>query len=485
MVTKSLYQCDETKPVCLRCTKSGRLCVEREATDQASFTIHVENRYASGKAKRPRGPRSSLTIFSPKVDLQTRALTYYLQEHFQAFPGPNIWGGISECISIWKVSNRTCIMVELALSSMALAVFSRAKQHPPAATEATLKYHRLLQIAREKIALVGTSASDGRELDAYLLSVSLMNRYECAELIKESTTKKHCSTWGPHWSHHDGAMAILQFWHDSESQSTPPKIIKHARRDLIKIFLLRNLPLPDWVLDGERFGETGCELEYDRVLVRLVNLHHASQHNEFPEPESAERMSTEARELDDELQHWSTKIPSSGAYQEHSLTEPHTWPSDYFYSSQVFSYSTLGHAAAWSEYFATKLLINSTRLKIINASRPDPRVWVTHQMQRVNCIKQMKSAADGLAATIPFCIGRFKVQPPTSDEQPLPIELNEDQQIKPHLANLVVWPLTVASSIGGIDPKQRQWFRSELASIGRITGNGGLEFAETASWGTF
>ena len=376
-------------------------------------------------------------------------------------------------------------MVELALSSMALAIFSRTKQYPPAAAEATLKYHRLLRVAQEKIALVGTPASDGKELDGYLLSISLMSRYESTALISDQITKKHCSTWGPCWSHHDGAMAILKFWHDSQSQSTLPKIIKHARRDLIKCFLLRNLPLPDWVLDGERFGETGCELEYDRILVRIVNLCYASQHDGFLQPESVERMNIEARELDDELRNWAAKVPSPRFFVKHVLTEPNTRPREHFYSSQVYSFAGLGSAADWNEYFTTKLLINSTRLKILDASHLHPPCWVTHRMQRVKCINQMKSAADSLAATIPFCVGRFKAQDPDSAEQPSSLEFSTNEQIKPHLANLVVWPLTVASSVGGIDPKQRQWFRSELASIGKITGNGVLESAETASWGMF
>ena len=375
-------------------------------------------------------------------------------------------------------------MVELALSSMALAVFSRAKQYPPAAAEATFKYQRLLRVAQEKIALVGTSASDETELDAYLLSVSLMSRYESFALINGKMTQRNCSTWGPCWFHHDGAMAILKFWHDSQTKNTPPKIIKHARRDLIKCFLLRKLPLPDWVMDGESFGEIGCEVEYDRIVVRVVNLSYASQHKGGLEPNLAEKFNTEAREIDRELQNWSTKIPSWQAYQEHSLTGLEACPGEHFYSSQVYSFSTLGHAAAWCEYFATKLLVNSIRLRILNANHPCPGFWLTHKMQQAKCIKQMESAANGLAATIPFCIGRFKVQHPVSAEERPPLDFTTNEQIKPHLANLVIWPLTIASSVCGTDAKQRQWFRSELASIGKITGNGVLEYAETASWGS-
>lgn len=66
--------------------------------------IHTENSYASGETKRPRGPRSSLTVIRPHFDLSTRALNYYLQTHLQAVGDvPNLTKGLAECIVAWKV----------------------------------------------------------------------------------------------------------------------------------------------------------------------------------------------------------------------------------------------------------------------------------------------------------------------------------------------------------------------------------------------
>lgn len=91
--------------------------------------------------------------------------------------------------------------------------------------------------------------------------------------------------------------------------------------------------------------------------------------------------------------------------------------------------------------------------------------------------------ADSLASTIPFCLERFKVADnPNSPIRQTAITLNTNEEIKPYLASSAVWPLTIASSLGGIDVRQHLWFRSELARLGRIIGAGVLECAETDQW---
>jgi len=50
------------------------------------------------------------------------------------------------------------------------------------------------------------------------------------------------------------------------------------------------------------------------------------------------------------------------------------------------------------------------------------------------------------------------------------------------MAMLAVWPLTLASSVRSVGAKQRLWFRSELAHLGRRVGYGIMECAETDLW---
>ena len=205
--------------MCQRCRKSRRICVEPSAAKQAHFTIHVENSYASGKVKRPRGPRSSLTVLRPDFDLQTRALAYYLQYHLQPLTdAPSGLGCLCECVAAWNLSDKDP-MVDLALSSLSLALFARTQKHLRAGTEASSKYYHLLRVAQERIAQVATPTFDERDIEACLLAVLFMGRYEAATHGPGDLDSRKSFKSLQSWSHHDGSMAILRIWYDNRSQS--------------------------------------------------------------------------------------------------------------------------------------------------------------------------------------------------------------------------------------------------------------------------
>lgn len=374
-------------------------------------------------------------------------------------------------------------MVDLALSSMALAVFSRTQHHPAAATEASSRYYRLLRVVQERIAQMGVSTLHERNIDACLLAIFLMGRYEgVAHRPGDLNSRDPFTSLQDSWCHHDGAMAILKIWNNNFSHNTATCIIKQTRRGLIKSYLLRNLPLPDWMQNGIRFGEHDLDLDYDRVIVRIVNLHYAStilKQEDGLQIEKAKELNKEAQELDRALQNWAAQIPSTNSYQPNILTESGHWPRRHFYSSIVYSYSSPGYAAAWAQYFATRMLINAIGLRVLELIRPNSFIEPTYEQQRLPYMTQLQAMADSLASTIPFCLERFKVGNPNSQ---LPITLNKNEEIEPRLANLVGWPLTIASSLEGIDVRQRLWFRSELARIGRIIGDGMLVCADADQW---
>ena len=376
-------------------------------------------------------------------------------------------------------------MVDLALSSMALIIFSRTQCHPSAATAASSRYHRLLQVAQKRIPQVGILASDEYSIDACLLAVLIMGRYEGATHRPGNCSSNRSLTSLQSWSHHDGAMAILKIWNDNLNHNSATFIIKQIRRGLIRTCLLRNLQLPDWILDGTRFGEHDLELKYDRIFVRIVNLYYAFsniQQRPYLQTIKTEDLNTEAWELNKALQDWAILIPSKRSYRRHVLPELDASQRRNFYSMIVYSYSRPEDAVIWSQYFAARMLINSIRLKILALNCHGSHSDFTYQEQQPECITQLKAMSDDLASTIPFCIERFTVANPSSSVHQASVTLNTKEDIKPYSASLVVWPLSIASSLEGIDVRQRLWFRSQLANLGRITGNGVLESAETDQW---
>ena len=465
----------------------------------ACSVVHIENPYASGRRKRPRGPRSipaaeltgSLDVVPqpPLVDLKTTALAYYMHYHFQTLKdATNISKGVADdFLSIW-MSRAECPMIDLAVSSMALAVFSQTQQHPSAAIEASTKYQRLLQITHMTL-----FSLDEGNVDAYLLANFFMGRYEDTvhrpnHLNPRTSfimTLQSCS-------HHDGALAILKTWKDHLSSSQPATdLIKHTRRGMIRSALMRNLALPEWMLEGASFGEHGLELEYDSIVVQTVNIRQrlstllkaktGTQRTSHELTSIAEDLNKEARDLDKALQDWTAHFPRTWRYQRHTLSIPHPWPTRDFYSPVVCSYSSPAYAAVWNQYYAARMLVNSTRLKVLKLSRPHFDDFACEQ--RLECLSHMRVMANDLASSVPFCLEKLKVtEKPNSFSHKTSITLNTTEDIKPYLASLTVWPLTIASSLGDVDVDQRSWFRSELARVGRKIGARVLECAETDRW---
>lgn len=480
--------------------KSKRVCL---GIGQADSLIHIENAYASGQKKRPRGPRSApvvkftggldVVLQRPLVDLNTKAIQYYLHHHLHTLDdGPNITKGLSDvCLPIW-MSTAEGPILDLAVSSMALAVFSRTQQHPPAAIEASKKYHQLLQVAQVDIIHLNEI-----NIGAYLLAIHFMSRYEdVVHCPSHLNLKTPFTTTCQSFSHHDGALAILKFWKDRLSHSQPATdVIKHTRRGMIKSALMRSLALPNWMRESASFGEYGLELEYDCIVVRIASLRQRLSMllNEDPVLQgtssdellpSTEELNTEARDIDKALEDWNEHFPSTWSYQRHALSESHHhWPTDGLYSPMVYSYSSPAHAAAWNQYHTTRMLINSTRLKILQISRPSSHNFAYHE-QRLKCLSQLNTMANDLASSVPFCLQRFKVtdRPDSSPFRHDSITLNTYEDIKPYVALSIIWPLTIASSLRNVDVDLQLWFRSELARLGRLAGFSVLECAETDRW---
>ncbi|KAH0828213.1 hypothetical protein FOPE_00246 [Fonsecaea pedrosoi] len=476
-------QCDETKPTCLRCSGSGKICIFASVVEQPGFVFNLENAYASGKVKRPRGPRSCLTSLRPRFDLEARAVAYYLQDHLVVSDDvPDVVQSLCTYVGVWKGSGVESTMVDLALSAASLAVFSRVKQHPQAGAEAAAKYSVLLQLLKERITDMELASWDNsHEIDACLLTMFLMGRYEAAMPPTSSTVSESLQRY----FHHEGGLAVLKAWVQRPNPPRVTPIVKLGRRGLIRSSLLRTIPLPDWILEGERFGEQDREMVFDRVLVGAVNLHHETgfllRRNDGLSPSAVLALLGQARGYDESLRDWAKSLPPTWSYQRHTLTDPGPWPKRHFYSPTAYSFQTVGQASVWSQYFATRMLINSTRLKLLDiARRPSYLGSQYGQSEWLESSILLNSMADRLAFTIPFALGRLEMSQ-TSDGETL-VTVNLDKDMKPSLAALIVWQLTLAASMERVDPKQQRWFRSETAQLGRRIGNHVLESAEADGW---
>ncbi|KAK0129165.1 hypothetical protein ONS95_001101 [Cadophora gregata] len=493
-------KCDETRPRCNRCLKADRECYGMPTVGEPDHVYHLENAFASGVKKRPRGPRPRPTPAAQptaprkestkqmSLDLKTQAVQYYMEHHLCTFEdAPDLVKGVYDFPSLW-ISLKKYPILDLAISSIALAVFSRAKDHPAASIEANESYHRLLKLTQQTI-----FSLDESNVDICLLAIFFMGRYE---QVVHSPEPSHLQLKFPlhscaqSFSHHDGNLAILKSWKEHSSEKLPATdVIKRVRRGMIRSALLRNIALPQWIVDGSQFGERGLELEYDRLMVRLVEVRErlttiADEQIQrgFLSPEFislAKELDTEAQEVDLKLQDWATRFPKSWAYQRQTLEDPLSYPTKDFYSSNVLTYQSLGHAAVWNLYFATRILVNCTRLSILEFSDHD------NNKQRTECLNIINNAATDLASSIPFCrqiICNSDNQGSTLGPKPFTINHKASEEEEQHVTVTIVWPLSIAAGLGRMAVKPRAWFRAELARIGRIIHDSILADAENNEW---
>lgn len=262
----------------------------------------------------------------------------------------------------------------------------------------------------------------------------------------------------------------------------------------MRSFLLRVLPLPDWLLDGERFGESGLELDYDRLNVRMITLRHmASVFLNLPDLNPT----TEARQLDNDLaqldidfQAWATRIPSAYTPRYHTLSGPGILPRKHIYSPAIYTFLQPGHSSVWTRYFAARMLIASSRLQIhtslllSNRLSPPRKAQLSneipncdfHQQASTTRLAEIQFLSDSIVSSIPFAVGIVKHEPSNSTSSISgKITLAENVELTPHQANLILWPLMIGSGVIGMSPDKQRWLRSELAEVGRVLGDKVME----------
>lgn len=389
----------------------------------------------------------------------------YLDNHVIPSTGleVDICGSLSACVVAWKDGGDSSVLVDLALSSMALAVYARVRSSPQAAAEAYAHYQQLIRLLQEHIA---RPTLDATSIDARLLTIFLMGRcestmYRAGDVDLAGSFQKINS-----WSHHDGAGALLKLWQMHLSHEKASTIVKQTRRGLLKSFLLREQSVPTWLQDGKCYGEHGAELRYDKILTRLVNLRSVmSMQQDLGDQSYRDELTAEAFQLALDLRDFTTELPTTYAYRK---CEAPPFDQGWLSSTVLNVCATPEHATVWAHLFATRLIVSRTNVQILQSS-PETK------QEAEGCTAMLQEHAENLAATIPQCLGLIQAE---GDE----VSSLPEANVKPWQASLAVWPLSIAVSIPGYDDALRQKFKTQLAMIGKIVGDGVLQTVTTDEW---
>lgn len=318
--------------------------------------MHSENHFASGKVKRPRGPRSSFKVGRATIELEHRAVQLYLRDFIQPADTKQT-GGLSQCIRSWKQSGRQSALVDLAITSTALAVYANVKADSLAATAGLARYSSLLKSVKSEIERSNELTQD--EFDALLLSMFLMGRFETTMHDKSSSQGDILASF----SHHDGVAAVLKTWLERADTSTASDIVKLTRRGQLRSCLLRKRSVPEYLHDGTIYGENGHDLQFDGLLVRLIDacsivLEMSS--NQSPPSQATDKLNVEIETIYAEFQDWSKTLP---ALTKHFYSGNSEGISDL--AKEFYTSDHPADGSVWAHLFVLMLLVTNARFQAL------------------------------------------------------------------------------------------------------------------------
>ncbi|CAG8954325.1 hypothetical protein HYFRA_00005948 [Hymenoscyphus fraxineus] len=497
-------KCDETRPTCNRCQKAKIVCQRPE--EDSKYIFLSENEYAVSERKRPRGPnvntpsnftstkwqelsntpdyasiqvmkRRSPEISPPlQVSLADQALTYYSNFWVEA---PRYLPEIAES-HLKYITPIVCYsqpdsILSLAISAVSHATFSRARKLHDALAVASKKYSKALL----NMNLALTNATEAKH-DDVIIAIMLLSFYENCVVDKNSQAASSEGiqvTGARSFAHHDGAMAVLKLRRRQDNCTKPSSDVdKLVRRQLIRSLLLRSLPIPAWLRNGEEYGESGFALALDKYMVEAAELRYQSStqySSELSKPGSGSEqvrlhgLLERAQNLDFALMIWAGNLPIEYSYSNRTVqVSEHVQTDEKIFDETVHIYQTVAHAAIWNRYRAIRLTVNDIILKTITSI-----TWSFGlAIDQADTKSVIQFLTDDMCASIPYMLKLIDIHETTATPRP-----TSEISVKATTAFLLAWPLAMTTMLSRIPGRHLRYLKSRLLDVSEIANDGVLE----------
>ncbi|KAF2489369.1 hypothetical protein BU16DRAFT_586436 [Lophium mytilinum] len=541
-------KCDEAQPVCNRCQKANLVC---HSAEERKLIFLDENEYAIGKRKRPRGPNTktaavsiirdtsrprtklnsqnvpakpSISLRDPKdvenvvsvptpppesqtssiplaftTPLTEQALTYYSRCYIESPPNlPEIADGHLSRVLVSSCFSRPHSVLSLAIAAVSHATFGRARENQVALAVGRSTYSKALTATNQALRDV-----EGVVLDEVLLAVMLLSFYENSVMERSQAKKTETSSdlmrnrqggeiqdiAARSFAHHNGAMAMLSLrCQSSHRKAESLELDKLVRRQLLRSLLLRSMPVPPWLRDGEKFGECGIALGLDDCMVKSATLRYQTstiaadyfaglsllgRHEEMTR---LRRLLVEAQTLDDLLVLWSNSLPPEDWYTTFAIERDGIDEAgNMVFDGIVHVYPTVGHAGMWNRYRALRLTVNDIKLKILSLLAGFPEINTASLIGAVHL--RIQHLANELCASVPYMLGLLEKGRETDG---VAIITCKDMgslkcAVKGATVSFLCWPLTMATMLSTIPAKHQRYLRERLLDVSEIVDDGVLE----------
>ncbi|OCK88133.1 uncharacterized protein K441DRAFT_669548 [Cenococcum geophilum 1.58] len=496
-------KCDEIRPTCTQCRKSGRTCPGYP--DEFDLIFRDENaalerraRKASGSksasesSSRPspsssseHGLESSVILFSdsprsqyspetnhqnlvlPSNDSLFQAYVWYLGN---AVPPPLTPSAEAQATAFFF---RNFVLLPQQAESIASSALHLATH--AVSLSALGNYpgrHRLLQDASvsygQALRKVNLALKDPIESksDETVLAILMFSLYEAIASRNETVSA---------WAHHvDGAVALTKV-RGAEQFKNPQsyQVFRAVRTMMITSCVQRSKPVEDfpeshgWM--GDEHGEENAANRLTLISIDLPNIRAKAktllsyQKNASTETEVLGLISY-AQTVDTNLGNWANTLPPNWSFRTAGmvyempvdLESAEQWPGPQHVYDDVFIANII------NDYRVSRIFCQSVVLGCASWLAPegnDPRTDSSCVTARF-VIQQM---VDEISASVPFHM--------SYDMQPMAKKLGQDESAAEALGGyFLVWPLFVAANAETVPKPQQDWLHGRLYHIGREFG---------------
>jgi hypothetical protein len=241
--------------------------------------------------------------------------------------------------------------------------------------------------------------------------------------------------------------------------------------------------VPDWLQQGEGFGEAGPAMQIDSFMVRVAAFRSRALEF-FPRASVAlptsipdlDILAHTGKQLEGDLVDWAESM--SGEWKCNKSTTPEATnknADDDSYEGHRNSYTSHGHASLWLRQRALRLIINSIFIKFIS-------VRMQHGTNHEHLLwkqERMRGNLDLISRELCGDISYFFSPGPSDLEPSLTLTAvvpllrvpTRELTILPSLASILAWPLAVAVSTENVPEPQRRWLQRKLSVVADSLGD--------------
>ncbi|KAG4428902.1 hypothetical protein IFR05_015616 [Cadophora sp. M221] len=472
-------KCDEKRPACSRCVRTGKQCIgyrdesdlifrhtvpkpkekSRNATTKRGDMLQSRtdpnvSHDSSGKERFTNG--LTRVLLPSKED---QRLCFFYQTTMEGLVDSDHTQYLHSQLPTLMSRSRSGSALNLAVQAISYAAWGRSRlKGNGVALPASKRYSQALSALATSIADPIQAKSDET-----LYAVLLLSGYETITFNSEALR-----AWG---THIDGAAALVKD-RGRENFSTPLActMFLFIRRNSFQSHIQTSTPVDSIFIEcGEVLS--AYENFEDTLLSKTMRVPQLQAWANDILPRSSLEIDTSttsellqsAENLDRELANWAFRVPEQWFHKTVTRLRHHqsSWTNkSAFVPEQIHQYPDIYVARTWNLYRVSRLILQSIILRVSCINN----ITSYSYEDRIDSIN--RAMVDGICASIPFLLGYDCSE--LKQSTPVPNSLwPQSSPNKPRACHntgefSLIWPLYLASSVPSAPESQRNWLRDQL-----------------------